>query len=52
VNLIVAVVLTVVFRAMKLADGKDITRSSDYGANENDPKVAKVAAELPHTPIA
>jgi solute:Na+ symporter, SSS family len=52
VNLIVAVVLTVVFRAMKLADGKDITRGSDYGANENDPKVAKVAAELPHTPIA
>ena len=52
VNLIVAAVLTVVFRAIKLPDGKDITRGSDYGADENDPKVAKVAAELPHTPIA
>ncbi|HEV7168181.1 MAG TPA: sodium:solute symporter [Micrococcaceae bacterium] len=52
VNLIVAAVLTVVFRAMKLADGKDITRSSDYGANEDDPKVVKVATELPQTPIA
>jgi SSS family solute:Na+ symporter len=51
-NLIVAALLTVVFRAMKLAEGKDITRSSDYGANENDPKVLKVATELPTTPIA
>ncbi|MCZ2402842.1 sodium:solute symporter [Paenarthrobacter sp. Z7-10] len=51
VNVIVSVVLTLVFRAMKLADGKDITRGSDYGANENDPRVVKVAQELPVTPI-
>jgi SSS family solute:Na+ symporter len=51
VNVIVSVVLTLVFRAMKLADGKDITRGSDYGANENDPKVVKVAQEQPVTPI-
>ncbi len=51
-NLIVAALLTLVFRAMKLAEGKDITRSSDYGANENDPKVLKVGTELPRRPIA
>ena len=44
-NLVVAAVLTVVFRALKVADGKDMTRASDYGADDNDPKVIKVAVE-------
>jgi SSS family solute:Na+ symporter len=47
INLIVAAVLSVVFRAMKLPDGKDITRHSDYGADENDPKVAQIQREYP-----
>ncbi|QCB96408.1 sodium:solute symporter [Arthrobacter sp. PAMC25564] len=51
-NLIVAVLLTLIFRAMKLADGEDITHSSDYGANEDNPKVIKVSTEWPRTPIA
>ncbi len=50
-NAVVAVVLTLVFRAMKLADGMDITRTSDYGADENDPKVQKVSRVLPNEPI-
>jgi solute:Na+ symporter, SSS family len=40
INAIVAVVLTVVFRALKVKDGVDSTNPSDYGADENDPKVA------------
>ncbi|MGO4590628.1 monocarboxylate uptake permease MctP [Paenarthrobacter sp. 2TAF44] len=47
INLIVAVILSLLFRAMKLPDGKDITRNSDYGADENDPKVAKLQREYP-----
>jgi SSS family solute:Na+ symporter len=40
INALVAVVLTVVFRALKVKDGVDSTNPSDYGADENDPKVA------------
>ncbi|MEO6504623.1 MAG: sodium:solute symporter [Terrimesophilobacter sp.] len=40
INAIVAVVLTVVFRAFKVKDGVDSTNPSDYGADEHDPKVA------------
>lgn len=47
INLLVAAVLSLVFRAMKVPDGKDITRSSDYGADENDPKVAQLQREHP-----
>jgi solute:Na+ symporter, SSS family len=45
INLIIAAVLSLVFRAMKLPDGKDITRNSDYGADEDDPKVAELQRE-------
>ncbi|HET6824762.1 MAG TPA: sodium:solute symporter [Amnibacterium sp.] len=38
-NVLVSVVLTLVLRALHVADGRDITRSSDYGADEHDPKV-------------
>jgi SSS family solute:Na+ symporter len=47
INAIVAVVLTVVFRALKLANGLDATTKSDYGADEDDPKVAAIAKEVP-----
>lgn len=47
INLIVAAVLSVIFRALKLPDGKDITRNSDYGADENDPKVAELERQYP-----
>ena len=47
INLIVAAGLSLLFHAMKLPDGKDITRNSDYGADENDPKVAQIEREHP-----
>ncbi|MFH5878809.1 monocarboxylate uptake permease MctP [Arthrobacter sp. NA-172] len=47
INLIVAAVLSLIFRAMKLPDGKDITRTSDYGADEDDPKVADLQRQYP-----
>src|SRR6478609_183781 len=47
INLIAAAALSLLFRAIKLPDGKDITRISDYGADENDPKVAQIQRELP-----
>ena len=40
INAIVSVVLTLIFRAAKLKDGVDMTTSSDYGADSDDPKVA------------
>jgi SSS family solute:Na+ symporter len=46
INAIVAVVLTVVFRALKVANGRDATTKSDYGADEDDPKVAAIAQEV------
>ncbi|WP_346433754.1 monocarboxylate uptake permease MctP [Nonomuraea composti] len=39
VNLIVAVVGTLIFRAAKVADGDDATARDDYFADEGDPKV-------------
>ncbi|MDQ1058839.1 SSS family solute:Na+ symporter [Arthrobacter globiformis] len=41
-NLVVAVVLTLVLRALKVPQGEDRTRRSDYGADETDPKVAEI----------
>jgi SSS family solute:Na+ symporter len=46
INAIVAVVLTLVFRAMKVSAGFDATTTSDYGADEDDPKVAAIAKEI------
>ncbi|HET8879706.1 MAG TPA: sodium:solute symporter [Arthrobacter sp.] len=47
INLVVAAVLTVIFRAAKVSEGADITRVSDYGADEDDPKVARLQREHP-----
>lgn len=44
-NAVVAVGLTVIFRLLKVKDGKDITTASDYGADETDPKVADMVDE-------
>jgi SSS family solute:Na+ symporter len=41
-NLIVAVVLTLLFRALKVPQGEDKTRASDFGADESDPKVMQI----------
>jgi solute:Na+ symporter, SSS family len=46
VNLIVAVVATVVLKAAKTADGVDSTRTSDYYADEGDPKVVRGTREV------
>jgi len=40
-NVLVAVVLTVVLRAVKVSNGSDQTSSYDYFADENDPTVAQ-----------
>jgi SSS family solute:Na+ symporter len=48
-NAVVAVVFTLIFRALKVKDGRDSTTRSDYGADEHDPKVLP---ELqPTTPV-
>jgi SSS family solute:Na+ symporter len=46
INAVVSVVLTLIFRAAKMKDGVDSTTSSDYGADENDPKVAKLEKDV------
>jgi solute:Na+ symporter, SSS family len=43
-NLLVAAVLTLILRAVKVTEGRDITTASDYGADEDDPKVAAIEA--------
>ncbi|MCX6500257.1 MAG: sodium:solute symporter [Arthrobacter sp.] len=47
INLVIAAALSLLFRAIKLPDGQDITRTSDYGADENDPKVAQIQRKYP-----
>ncbi len=49
-NALVAWVLTLILRAAKVPEGKDITRASDYGANEDDPEVTAFAANSVDTP--
>jgi len=46
INAIVSVVLTLIFRAVKVKDGVDSTTVSDYGADETDPKVADLEKEI------
>jgi solute:Na+ symporter, SSS family len=47
INVIVAVALTFVFRAMKVAEGVDETRPSDYHADAGDPGVTEVPLDAP-----
>jgi SSS family solute:Na+ symporter len=46
VNLVVAVVLTIVLKAVKAVDGEDATRADDYYADESDPKIARGTDEI------
>ena len=42
-NLIVAVVVTAMLRAVKVKDGRDLTRGRDYHADEGDAKLRAIA---------
>ncbi|MEV0405751.1 monocarboxylate uptake permease MctP [Actinoallomurus sp. NPDC050550] len=46
VNLVVAIVATLVLKALRTADGVDATRADDYYADEGDPKVAAGSREI------
>ncbi|MGI8768940.1 MAG: monocarboxylate uptake permease MctP [Propionibacteriaceae bacterium] len=46
-NIVVAAVLTLIFRAANLSNGTDITQESDYFADAGDPGVRPVAQEQP-----
>ena len=50
VNLLVTIALTALFRALKLGNGTDITRQSDYFADVGDPGQPVVAEERPVHP--
>jgi SSS family solute:Na+ symporter len=50
VNLIVAVVLTLVFRAASMPNGTDATAPDDYHADEDSPNL-KPIAELTDTQV-
>ncbi|MGN6445357.1 monocarboxylate uptake permease MctP [Amnibacterium sp.] len=43
-NAIVAVLLTLLLRALHVTPGADVTMPSDYGADEHDPKVGAIEA--------
>lgn len=43
-NLLVAVVLTFVFRALKAPEGRDMTRKGDYYADAGDARVERISA--------
>lgn len=43
VNLIVALVVTVILRVAGVKDGRDLTRGRDYHADEGDAKLRKIA---------
>ncbi|WP_232840057.1 hypothetical protein, partial [Nocardia aurea] len=48
VNLAVAALGTLAFRAFKVADGQDATAREDYFADEGDPKVKELDLSAPH----
>ncbi len=43
-NLVIAVVVTAVLRAMKVPAGEDITEADDYHADAGDPRVSELPA--------
>jgi solute:Na+ symporter, SSS family len=45
-NAVVAVVVTLILKAFRVRDTTDATRASDYGADENDPKVVAVDEKI------
>jgi SSS family solute:Na+ symporter len=50
INAIVSAVLTLIFRALRVPDGRDRTTQADYGADEGDPKVLPTLT--PYQPVA
>ena len=52
VNLIVAVVVTLILRAMKVADGVDGTAETDYTAEREDPTRPRPARPAVREPLA
>jgi SSS family solute:Na+ symporter len=38
-NLLVCVVATFLFRALKVADGTDVTQNAEYFADQDDPRL-------------
>jgi SSS family solute:Na+ symporter len=52
VNLLVVVVITLVLRAMKVADGVDGTAETDYTAEREDPTVRDLPDPLSDEPLA
>jgi SSS family solute:Na+ symporter len=52
VNLVVAVVVTAILRAMKVADGVDGTAETDYTAEREDPRVSDLPDPLSDEPLA
>jgi SSS family solute:Na+ symporter len=51
INAVVSVVLTLIFRGLKVPDGRDHTTRSDYGADEHDPKVVATAETVDELPV-
>ncbi|MGH3742779.1 MAG: sodium:solute symporter family transporter, partial [Micromonosporaceae bacterium] len=45
-NLLVVVVVTALFRLVRIPDGPDATRDADYFADEDDPKVKEMEPEI------
>ncbi|MCA1480773.1 hypothetical protein I6F37_38250, partial [Bradyrhizobium sp. NBAIM08] len=45
INVVVTVVLTLLFRALKTSNGTDITVQSDYFADRGDPRVSDTVSE-------
>jgi solute:Na+ symporter, SSS family len=52
INLIVAVIVTAVLRATKVADGTDVTEPDDYYADEGDPRVTAGTEQYPEPATA
>ena len=46
VNLVVAVVVTMILQAMKVSEGIDRTKHSDYFAELGDPDVKEIVPEI------
>ena len=49
-NLLVAVIVTLICKAIKAPDGVDLTTQDDYFADEGDPRIGPPTAERPAEP--
>ena len=51
VNVVVAIIVTLVLRAMHVADGEDETRNAEYVADRGDKRVHELPAGQDVTPV-